>query len=338
MTTPAFASKLAPTGGRFEICERLGTRITHIVIALLLLILASPSWASERSFLIVASGIGGEPAYSETFAKWSKTMINAAETRMGIPRQRIVYLAETETDGADAKSLKSALDAAINRVAAAAESGDAIFLLLIGHGTARGDRLLFNLPGPDVSATELDAMLEPHGDIRWIVVNGAPSSGPFIQALSAPNRIVVTATASAAERYHTVFPEHFITAYAKPGADSDKNGRVSVLEAFTYARREVERSYTEKAALQSEHAVLDDTSALARATYLESDRTQYPDAIPKEKLTRLLADRAQIEERIASLIAVKPRYDPVVYDDRLETLLVQFALIHRALRPAEAVQ
>lgn len=304
----------------------------------LLMMVTWPAWAAERSFLIVASGIGGEPVYSEKFAEWSKTMIDAAVDRMGVPRQRIVYLAETGTDGADAESRKSELEFAIDRFASTAEAGDVVSLLLIGHGTARGDRLLFNLPGPDLSATELAAMLERHSDIRWIIVNGAPSSGPFIQALSGPNRIVITATASAAERYHTVFPEHFIGAYAEPGADSDKNGRVSVLEAFTFAKREVERSYDEAATLQSEHAVLDDSGALAQRTYLQSDRTQYSDAIPEPELTRLLTDRARLEQRIASLVAVKSLYDPVIYDDRLEELLVQFALVHRALRPAEVVQ
>ncbi len=304
----------------------------------LLMMVTWSAWAAERSFLIVASGIGGEPVYSEKFAQWSKTMIDAAVDRMGVPRQRIVYLAETGTDGADAESRKSELEFAIDRFASAAEAGDVVSLLLIGHGTARGDRLLFNLPGPDLSATELAAMLERHSDIRWIIVNGAPSSGPFIQALSGPNRIVITATASAAERYHTVFPEHFIGAYAEPGADSDKNGRVSVLEAFTFAKREVERSYDEAATLQSEHAVLDDSGALAKRTYLQGDRTQYSDAIPEPELTRLLTDRARLEQRIASLVTMKSLYDPVIYDDRLEELLVQFALVHRALRPAEVVQ
>jgi hypothetical protein len=265
-------------------------------------------------------------------------MVKAAETRMGTPREHIVYLAETEADGADALSHKSVLAAAINRVAAAAESGDSVFLFLIGHGTARGDRVLFNLPGPDLAATELDTMLAAHNHIRWIIVNGAPSSGPFIQALSGPKRIVITATASAAERYHTVFSEHFIAAYAQAGADSDKNGRVSVLEAFTYARRAVERSYSDEATLQSEHAVLDDTDALARISYLESDRTQYADGIPRQQLTRLLADRTRLEEQITSLIAVKTLYDPLVYDDKLEALLVEFALVHRALRPTGTLQ
>ena len=304
----------------------------------LLLSLTSSAGAEGRSFLIVVSGIGGEPAYSETFAKWSKSMVTAAEVRMGMPREHIVYLSETQTDGANAISHKHAVNAAIDQLAASAEAGDTIFILLIGHGTAHGDRFLFNLPGPDLSAMELDGMLEPYGDIRWVIVNGAPSSGPFIQALSAPTRVVVTATASAAERYHTVFPEYFIAAYAKSGADSDKNGRVSVLEAFGFAKRGVARSYTEKATLQSEHAILDDAGALARSSYLENDRRQYAAAIPEEELKRLLADRARIEERLTSLIAIKTLYEPQDYDHRLETLLVEFALIHRALRPAQAPQ
>ncbi len=100
------ASKLAPTSGGIENCQQLGFSITTLFTTLLL-ILAPPSQAAERNFLIVASGIGGEPVYSEKFAEWSKTMISAAVDRLGIPRQRIVYLAETGTDGADAESRKS---------------------------------------------------------------------------------------------------------------------------------------------------------------------------------------------------------------------------------------
>ena len=171
-----------------------------------------------------------------------------------------------------------------------------------------------------------------------VVINGAPSSGPFIQTLSSPTRVVVTATASAAERYHTVFPEYFIAAYASPGADSDKNGRVSVREAFDFTKREVARSYTDKGTLLSEHAMLDDAGGLAPVSYLESDRRQYADSIPEQELQRLLAERARFEKQLNSLIAIKTLYEPQVFDDRLEALLVEFALIHRALRPAEASQ
>jgi len=304
----------------------------------LLLSLTASAQTTPRSFLMVVSGIGGEAVYSTTFSKWSHSLITAAQTRMGMPREHIIYLAETGGDGADGTSHKSAMNAAIERLAARANNGDTIFLFLIGHGTAHGDRFLFNLPGPDISATELAGMLAPHGDLRWVVINGAPSSGPFIQALSSPTRVVVTATASAAERYHTVFPEYFIAAYASPGADSDKNGRVSVREAFDFTKREVARSYTDKRTLLSEHAMLDDAGGLAPVSYLESDRRQYADSIPEQELQRLLAERARIEEQLNSLIAIKTLYEPQVFDDRLEALLVEFALIHRALRPAEASQ
>lgn len=308
-------------------------------LAFALLLLASPlAAAAERSFLIVVGGIGGEPEYSTKFATWSTDLVKAAEHRLGLAREHIVHLSESGDHGVDGVSRKGDIEAALHGIAAKAAPGDTVFLILIGHGTARGDRVLFNIPGPDISAAELDGMLAHHGTLRWVVVNGSPSSGPFVQPLSAPNRVVITATANAAERFHTVFPEHFIAAYAKPGADSDKNGRVSVLEAFTFAIRETGRSYTEAGTILSEHAILEDTGGLARATYLEADRTHFAANIPADELDRLLAERDDLESRIAVLIAGKPRFDPVVYDERLESLLVRFALVHRALRPAETAQ
>lgn len=308
-------------------------RATVIAVLLAVIPLAS---AAEQSFLIVVSGIGGEPEYSQKFARWSRELIDAATQRLGVPGERIVHLAESTDEGADAVSRKEAVAATVNGVASLAEPGDTIFLILIGHGTARGDRVLFNLPGPDLGATELDALLAPHDAVRWVVVNGSPSSGPFIEPLSAPNRIVITATANAIERFHTVFPEHFIAAYAKPGADSDKNGRVSVLEAYTFALRGVERSYVQAGKIQSEHATLHDASGLARAAYLEDDRTRFSTSLPVAELERLLAERDDLETRIATLIAGKSDLDPIVYDERLTSLLVKFALVHRALRPGKA--
>ena len=304
----------------------------------LLLSLTASAGTTDRNFLMIVSGIGGEAHYSKTFAKWSNALITAAEVRMGMPREHMVYLAETGTDGADGISHKSAIQAAIDELAARANEDGTVFLILIGHGTAHGDRFLFNLPGPDISASELAGMLEPHDELRWVIVNGAPSSGPFIQALSAPTRVVVTATANGAERYHTLFPEYFIAAYAKPGADSDKNGRVSIREAFDFAKREVARSYSDRGTLLSEHAMLDDSGGLASVSYLESDRRQYADSIPEQELRRLLERRARVEEQLNSLIAIKALYEAEVFDDQLEDLLVEFALIHRALRPAEAPQ
>ena len=304
----------------------------RVALALAVLAATPASLAAGQSFLVVASGIGGEPAYSERFAYWSTTLIETAQSRLNLPRDRIVYLAENVVEGVDGQSTSDAIGGAIERVAARASAGDTIFVVLIGHGTARGERLLFNVPGPDLSAESLAALLEPYADIRWVVVNTSPSSGPFAGVLSAPNRVILTATSNATERFHTLFAEHFVAAYAGDGADTDKDGRISALEAFEFARREVERSYTSEGRLQSEHARIEDVGNIARSSYLESDHTLYASGLPADELERLLTERDALEQRIELLKTTKDTTSPDAYDDRLEALLVEMALVHRALR------
>lgn len=312
-----------------------------------LLLLASPAWATSQSFVLIVSGIGGEPVYSERFRQWSETMLKAAESRLGIARDRIVYLAESEQAAnvrVDGRSLKSEIKTALSRIAAASGPGDVVLLLLIGHGNMRRDEALFNLPGPDVSASELNDMLRPLSGRRLVIVNGAPVSAPFLRALSAPGRVVITATASAAERYHTIFTDHFVAAFAGDGADIDKDGRVSMLEAFEYASREVQRSYDNDARLQTEHALLDDNGdgkgsrqtgvdgadgTLARTLYLQAPSTLAL-AGDKPSVARLLKERSVIEQRIDALKARKRQLETSAYENQLEALLIELALNHRA--------
>ncbi len=321
-----------------------------LIVALLMF--TAPCWAAPRSFIVVVSGIGGEAVYSERFKHWAMTMLDAAESRLGIPRERAIYLAENEegvSERIDGRSLKTELSKVLSRVATASEVGDTVLVLLIGHGSARRDEALFNLPGPDLTARELDAMLEELAERRLVIVNGAPSSAPFIKALSRPDRVVITATASASERYHTLFIDHFVAAFADDGADTDKNTRVSMLEAFEYARREVQRRYKAEGRLQSEHALLDDNGdgeaslevdraaadgALARTVYLDTISPLAVGADAAGALAELLAERAAIEQRIEALKAQKQQFETAVYEDRLEALLVELALTHRAIRAA----
>ena len=309
-----------------------------VAAALTLSVVSTPCLAAGTSFLLVVSGIGGEASYAQRFAEWSKTMIDAAESRMNVPRDHIVYLAESHGEGVDGLSTSEGIGRAIELLASRATPGDTIFLLLIGHGTARGDRLLFNVPGPDLSAEALAALLEPHSAFRWVIVNTSPSSGPFASVLSAPNRVIVTATSNATERFHTIFAGHFVAAYSREGADTDKDGRISVLEAFEFARREVERSYTSEARLQSEHALIEDRGNIARSSFLESDRTLYSSSLPADELARLLGERDALEQRIESLKTVKATTTPAAYDDQLEALLVELALVHKALRAPVTAQ
>lgn len=310
----------------------------------------APASAQDTHLLLIA-GLGGEPQYAEAFHAWLSRFADAAAERHGVPPDRIEYL--SASPGMDptriaARSTAENIQAAVARIASKAAPADQIVVFLAGHGTFRGGEARFNLPGPDMSPEDFALLLGPLGDRRIVFVNSASASGPFVQALSAPNRTVVTATRTGRERNFTRFGLHFADAFAGAGADGDKDGRVSILEAFAYAVREVEREYEGDNQLLTEHAVLDDNGdaqgsrkpgpdaedgQLARRFFLAAGPGSVPagtDMTPL--LRRLLEEKADIEARIDALRRVKAQMELAEYEDRLEALLVELALKNRQIR------
>jgi hypothetical protein len=132
-----------------------------------------------------------------------------------------------------------------------------LWLVLIGHGTFDGKEARFNLRGPDLSASDLALWLQPfHRPLA--LINTASSSAPFLNKLSATNRVIITATRSGHEQNYTRFGQYFAESIANPKADLDKDGQVSLLEAFLMASRQVAEFYKAEGRLASEHALLDD--------------------------------------------------------------------------------
>ena len=55
-----------------------------------------------------------------------------------------------------------------------------------------------------------------------------------------------------------MFPRFFVEAFAADVADLDKDGRISVLEAYNYASREVKRFYEDEGRMLTETSQLED--------------------------------------------------------------------------------
>lgn len=322
-----------------------------LLIALVLAALAASSTArASQPHLMVVGGVGGEDYYSELFHRWVETLVDVSTQRLGVPPKRLIRLeAEPSLAGAAKPSRKENVLAAIDRLARTSGTGDVIAIVLLGHGTARGDRALFNLPGPDISAAELAAALDRLAGRTVAVVVAAPSSAPFIDAISGEGRIVVTATATASENQHTRFGGHFIDALADDEADTDKDGRVSVLEAFRLATREVERAFSNENLLRTEHAMLDDNGdgigsrdpsgdggdgELAAHTHLVEPAFQ-PDTATGREALALEIEARRLVDRVEALKRDKGILAPDDYRQRLESLLVELALNRRAYRGLE---
>jgi hypothetical protein len=180
-------------------------------------------------------------------------------------------------------------------------------------------------------------------------VVAASSSGDFVPALSAPGRVVITATKSGFERNESIFGEHFIAALAGDGADADKDGRVSLLEAFTFATREVRRLYEQENRLLTEHALLDDNGdrsgsaepgasgkdgGVARAFFLTGGvATSAASSDPRAASLR--KEKQELEAKIEALKARKAAMEAKAYEAELERLLVDLAATTRSLRSLE---
>jgi hypothetical protein len=314
----------------------------------LLLTLAVPALAAPARLLVV-SGIGGAEEYAQAFDQWSREMMDAARDRLGIAAGNAVWLCEEprRAPGRCAgESRREAVLAALGRLAREAPEGAPLMLLLIGHGTARDGRALFNLPGPDLSAQDLDAALDAVGERPLAVVNTSPASAPFVDVLSRRGRVVITATAHAAEDDHTRFAGHFVAAWAGSAADRDKDGRVSLLEAFRFASEQVGREYAGRQQLVTEHAMLDDNGdgrgsreasadagdGAAAAGFhlaaLPASVTESPARMALELQARALV------EQVAMLRRQRAAMAPEAYRRTLEGLLVALALNRRAAREA----
>jgi hypothetical protein len=289
---------------------------------------------AAASFLLILVGLGGEPKFTDAFHELAGSMAAASQQRLGIPAGNIVYIGEKTPVRSTRENVQKAFDDLGRR----SQAGDLVFILLIGHGSFQSGEARFNLPGPDMTAADFAPLLARLLSRKVVFVNTASASGDFVAALAGKDRTIVTATKSAFERNETEFAQYFVEAYAKDGADADKDQRVSVSEAFEYARREVQRAYEKNQRLLTEHAVLDDQAGgtLARTLFLGSAGPAAVRVSDDPELAELRRQRRDLESKIDALKAQKEAMAAARYDQQLEGLLVELALKDAAIRAREA--
>ena len=305
--------------------------------------------AGNRWALLVA-GISGDPELKEGYFKQIMELRGILEGPYGFPHDHVLVLfEEPERDPARVqfRSTRGDLHKACDQIAARASPADLLFVVLMGHGSFDKGGYKLNLVGPDPSGEEIAAALYSIPAGRHVVVNTTSASGGSMQALAHEKSIVITATKSGNEKNQTHMGEFLIEALRDGNADADKNGRVSVLEAFVYAARKVEDYYSQDGALQTEHAILDDDGDgqgrsdpspangegfLARTTYIDSGalRAGLAALSPEEKT--LTAEARVLEKQIEELKYAKAAMAQEEYEKKLEELLLRLAEVNAKLR------
>ena len=314
------------------------------LVVLLAVTVAPAAAAAEERYALIVSGVSGSEKFAESQKTWISSLQSSLEKRLGFPADHIVVL--SEGGSGTAVSNRESVTKTLASLKPKLTADDTLLLVLIGHGTYDGTVAKFNLVGPDMDSREWKASLEGT-PARVVFVNTTSASFEFVQALSGKNRIVIAATDSAAQKYATVFPQYFIEALDEGAkADIDKNGRLSVWEAFTYASQAVKQAFEQKGTLVTERSIIDDNGdgvgkeatatggdgVLARTTFLDSPAAS---ASANPAVAALDKRRIQIEVEIEQLKARKGEMPAGQYEEEFERLAIELAKISAQIRSAK---
>ena len=304
-----------------------------------LLAAAARAQTNEARSLVLVIGAPGEPEYAEQFSSWADLWKKAA-AKGGL--QTSVIGEDKDKPDEDLGRLLGFLTDEV------AKPAGELWLVFIGHGTFDGRSAKFNLRGPDLSAEALAAVLKPCRR-ALVVIQCASASGPFLNALSAPGRVIITATRSGYEVNATRFGGYLAQAIADPAADLDKDGQTSLLEAYLSASRLVEQFYKEQGRLMTEHALLDDNGdglgtpaewfrgvravkSAADAKAVDGVRTHQLFLVrgdaERQLSPELRARRDELEQKLSALRSRKAKVNEDEYYRQLEGILLETARLY----------
>ena len=299
--------------------------------------------AGQADLLIVV-GAGGLEQYQELFSEWTSMLRSVGEQA-----QANVTVVGPKLPEGSAGELKDQLQSTIESLSA--ETSEPLWITMIGHGTFDGRTAKFNIAGPDVSSQELAKWLKPLKR-PLAVMNTASASAPFLNALSGPNRVILTATRDGFELNFARFGSYLVKALGSSTADLDKDGQTSLLEAFIMASRQVDEFYEVEGRLASEHALLDDTGdqkGIAADWFKGVRPVKQPEgqskpdgriasqfhllenALEKQMSPEIKQRRDELEQAIFELRDHRDDMDEAAYFERLEALLIPFAELYAEL-------
>ncbi|MGE3840269.1 MAG: hypothetical protein AB7I50_01655, partial [Vicinamibacterales bacterium] len=292
---------------------------------------AGHAFGADR-FALVVTGASGSPEHAATHAKRSAAIVSALSGPLALNPRNVVVLKDGPSASPETATREN-LRKAMTDLAARVTPEDVLLIVLLGHGTDDGSQAKYNVVGPDVTTDDWRDMLKPLRG-RLVFINTTSASAAFLSRLAGPQRVVITATDTPAQQYDTVFAEYLGPALNSNDADLDKDGRVSIGEAFTQVSAQVKQYYSERGQLATERSVLDDDGdgrgkqagtagpdgSLASRTFFDPGPELA--ATKDTALSELLARRNALETTLDELKRKKEFMPEADYNREMERVLL----------------
>ncbi len=307
--------------------------------------------SSQEQKVIVVVGAGGSDDYQQQFETWA-TNWKSAITSAGASGPEFVCIG-SEGNPAGQNDLQR-LE---HELANLGDMTSELWVVLIGHGTDDGKVSKFNLRGPDLTAVQLHQWLI---DIkaRTIVVNCASSSGGFVGKIKHPNRVVITATKSGAQRNFARFGKYLSTAIDDPAYDLDKDLQTSLLEAVVAASSQTQEFYLQETRLATELAMIDDNGDgkgtpsdwFQGTRAVKKSKANEPDGFVSNQVFLIRRGteanltikqreiREQLERELELLRQKKAALGEATYYQSIEPVLLKLAKLYQSVESFDDVQ
>lgn len=333
-------------------CVRLGrlsmfnfsNSIAIVAVAMIVPFFVVADCAAQQRNVIVAVGAEGLPEYGEQFSQWADNWAaTITESQTEDANLNLIRIGQTDGGKTDLEQLKAAIESTD-------ESADELWVVLIGHGTDDRKQSKFNLRGSDVTATQINEWLEKV-PCRKVIINCTSASGAFISKLKGGDRIVITATRSAAQHNFARFGRFLSEAIADPSLDLDKDQQTSLLEAFVAASARTQEFYVQETRLATELAMIDDNGDglgtpanwFEGTRVVKKSRKGEPDGFVANQVflvrggdeAKLEGDlrkqRDLLEAKLESIRSKKNTYDEESYYTAIEPILLELAKIYQSV-------
>ena len=322
----------------------------------------TPSPESPQQLILVI-GAPGTDEYATNFKTWAERW-EAAAQRGGITCTVIgkrhsepsvsatpavapepAAAATSNSEESDAAKLFQAIESL-----SSTKSSEPLWIVFLGHGTFDGRTASWNLHGPDITAEGLaTACQKLERPLATVVCSSC--SAPFINVLSGPDRIVVTATKDGNQIQYSRFGDAMSTAISTLEADINRDGQTSLLEAWLFASRRTAEFYKTEGRLATEHSLIDDNGdgkGVRSELYVGDrivDNAENPELIDGRNAARWhfvrsdeerrlsveqREERNTLEAQVEQLRKQKSSLPEDEYLKQLEVIAVQLAEIYEA--------
>lgn len=268
-----------------------------LIIAVLLSILGSdfcsadepqqPSLASAKAaadgskHALLICGLSGDANRRKAFAETMSKVHSVLTTKLGFAAPDVELLFGDDSREELGEPIQSAAVATREELEKRARSlqeklrsEDSLWVIVFGHSHYDGQNSWLNLPGPDLNHFEFAKLFAQVRASQQVFVMTVSASGFYIKPLSAPSRVVITATEADWETNETEFGSEFARVLSSPPQakelDVDQDGQISLFDIYIAVARGLAQSFRDREVLATEHSLLDDNGD-GRGTEVQID-------------------------------------------------------------------